>query len=135
MWHKGRLYYGVQTPGCQRRFQKHTQHPGRSRDKLPPVRLRLCPGPRALTWRGDCKRRVCTISRGIREEIVKSLQDALAKTILPPEYAYLSQPLTFFERAGKKIFEWYCWVVFTLYCPLKGSPEQCINTPVSMWLL
>jgi len=63
---------------------------------------------------------------------VKSLKDALAKTKLGPEYAYLSQPLTFFERAAKKVFEWYCKALFTLYCPLQVQGRE--NIPQSPFI-
>ena len=60
---------------------------------------------------------------------MKSLQDALAKTSLGPEYAYLSQPLTFFQKAGKKTFELYCKTLFTLYCPLQVQGRENIPEP------
>jgi long-chain acyl-CoA synthetase len=63
---------------------------------------------------------------------VKSLQDALAKTSLGPEYAYLSQPLTFFQKAAKKVFEWYCKALFTLYCPLQVQGRE--NIPESPFI-
>ena len=63
---------------------------------------------------------------------MKSLQDALAKISLGPEYAYLSQPLTFFQKAGKKTFELYCKTLFTLYCPLQVQGRE--NIPESPFI-
>ena len=63
---------------------------------------------------------------------MKSLQDALAKTSLGPEYDYLSQPLTFFQKAAKKVFEWYCKALFTLYCPLQVQGRE--NIPESPFI-
>ncbi len=63
---------------------------------------------------------------------MKSLKDALAKTKLGPEYAYLSQPLTLFERTAKKVFEWYCKALFTLYCPLQVQGRE--NIPQSPFI-
>jgi 1-acyl-sn-glycerol-3-phosphate acyltransferase len=63
---------------------------------------------------------------------VNTIRAELKDTVLSAEYSYLTQrpPLT--GRLIKKIFEIYCKILFTLYCPLKVLGRE--NIPDSSFI-
>lgn len=55
---------------------------------------------------------------------MSSFRFALESTPLPPEYAHITRDQTLLGRCGKKIFELYCKVLFSVYCPLTVSGRE-----------
>lgn len=63
---------------------------------------------------------------------MNTIRAELKDTVLSAEYSYLTQrpPLT--GRLIKKVFEIYCKVLFTIYCPLKVTGRE--NIPDSSFI-
>jgi 1-acyl-sn-glycerol-3-phosphate acyltransferase len=50
---------------------------------------------------------------------VSSIHSDLEGAIVPPEYSSVLKKPNFLSRSAKNIFEVYCKILFTFYCPLK----------------
>ena len=61
-----------------------------------------------------------------------TFQQAIQEVALQPDYAYLARRPSLLNRIFKKLFEFYCHTLFTIYCPLKISGRQ--NLPDSAFL-
>ncbi len=48
-----------------------------------------------------------------------SIHSELEKAVVPPEYSHVLKKPGLLSKAIKKIFEVYCKILFTVYCPLK----------------
>jgi len=53
----------------------------------------------------------------------------LENSVVPPEYSHVLKKPSFLSKSIKKIFEIYCKILFTFYCPLKVSGRE--NIPKS----
>jgi 1-acyl-sn-glycerol-3-phosphate acyltransferase len=60
---------------------------------------------------------------------VSSFHSELEKSVVPPEYSHVLEKPTLLSKLIKKIFEIYCKILFTFYCPLKVSGRE--NVPKS----
>lgn len=60
---------------------------------------------------------------------MSALQKVLEKTDPGPEYAHVLQPPGPLRAFGKKLFEIYCHLLFTLYCPLKVTGRENLPEP------
>jgi len=49
---------------------------------------------------------------------MSTFRSALENTKLAPEYSHITADQTLLGRLGKKIFEYYCKALFSIYCPL-----------------
>ncbi len=63
---------------------------------------------------------------------MKSIREEIASASLNPEYAYIKKNPPFSERFTKKIFEIYCKILFTVYCPLTVKGKE--NIPSSSFI-
>lgn len=61
-----------------------------------------------------------------------TIHEELQKTKLGPEYAYLLERQPLLGRFFKKLFEVYCKLLFSLYCPLKVEGKE--NLPDSSFI-
>ncbi|MCH8012842.1 MAG: 1-acyl-sn-glycerol-3-phosphate acyltransferase [Candidatus Marinimicrobia bacterium] len=64
---------------------------------------------------------------------MKTIREALQNTTLGPEYSYLLEQPSLLGRFIKKLFEIFCKVVFTFYCPVKVEGRE--NIPESSFIL
>ncbi len=60
---------------------------------------------------------------------MSSFHSELENSVVPPEYSHVLKKPSFLSKAIKKIFEIYCKILFTFYCPLKVSGRE--NVPKS----
>ena len=55
---------------------------------------------------------------------MKTIQAELETAVLGPEYAHVVGRRPTAERVVKKVYEWYCRLLFTVYCPLKVEGRE-----------
>jgi len=60
---------------------------------------------------------------------VGSIRSELENAVVSPEYSHVLKKPSFLGKLIKKIFEIYCKILFTFYCPLKVSGRE--NIPKS----
>jgi long-chain acyl-CoA synthetase len=58
---------------------------------------------------------------------VASIHAELENSVVPPEYSHVLKKPSLFTKLIKKIFEIYCKILFTFYCPLKINGRE--NVP------
>lgn len=64
---------------------------------------------------------------------MKSIHEEIESARLNPEYAYIKKNPPLSERFTKKVFEIYCKILFTVYCPLTIQGRE--NIPNSSFIL
>jgi 1-acyl-sn-glycerol-3-phosphate acyltransferase len=63
---------------------------------------------------------------------VETINTGLKDMVLSAEYSYLTQKPSLTAKCIKKIFEIYCKILFTFYCPLKVTGRE--NIPSSSFI-
>lgn len=63
---------------------------------------------------------------------MSTFRSALENTKLAPEYSHITADQTLLGRLGKKLFEYYCKFLFTIYCPLTIYGKE--NIPDSSYI-
>ncbi len=64
---------------------------------------------------------------------MKTIQEAIQNVALSQDYAYMVQRPNMLGLIFKKLFELYCRILFTVYCPLKIIGQQ--NLPTTSFIL